>query len=324
MESSPERPAPGQTIIIERRERAGFFRRWILPILFVAFIFVMLSPLIGVQSGLPSRLSERYVAGDLTASKVAVVEVSGVIMGSEVDHVLKQVRQARDDDNVIAVVLRIDSPGGSVSGADQIWRELSLLGKPIVASMGDMATSGGYYVAAPADRILAEPTTMTGSIGVILELPQIGELLDKIGVNMTTITTGPWKDSGSLFKQKLTPEELVRWKDLIDQTFDRFMRIVAKGRKLPLATVKPLADGRLFTANEALKAKLIDGIGYQDDAIQAAWKLARVESSRVIRYARPVNFLDPLALTQATRTPLGLDAAAMIRAAVPRLMYLAR
>lgn len=330
MDTPPPIPPPtGQTIIIERRDRAGLFRRLLIPLLLLGFGFAALASLLSNSIGLAPRLTERYVAGDLTGPKVAIIEIDGTIMGAETEHILRQIRQARDDELVRALVLRIDSPGGSVSSADQIWRELSIVKKPIVASLGGMAASGGYYVAAPSRVIIAEPTTLTGSIGVILQLPQIGGLLEKVGVRMETVATGRWKDAGSLYHHELGPEERQHWRALIDDSFDRFVRIVATGRKLSLASVKDAADGRVMTADEAVRLKLVDRIGYLDDAIREAWSLARIESSRVIRYLRPISWPETL-LSMASPAPTqGIDLTRSaeslgVSLSAPQVLYLAR
>lgn len=325
-----ERPAPPgpQTIILERRSRLGWIGRivWfgLILILFATFF----GGVVGRDSGLPVRLSEHYVAGELSGAKVAVVEVSGLIMDDVVEHALRQLRQARDDSQVRAVVLRIDSPGGTVSGADQIWREVEVLkarNKPVIASMAGIAASGGYYIAAPADAILAEPTTMTGSIGVLLELPELSGLLKKLGVEFQTLTTGEWKDSGSLFRP-LTDRERDRWKSVIDDAYQRFVRVVAQGRKLPRADVLALADGKVYTADEAEALKLIDRVGYLDDAILEAQRLARIESSKVIRYARDFGLMEALlgASAAAPKSSLTIDPQAPLKLQTPRLLLLAR
>ncbi len=326
MSSLPTPPSPpsGQTIVIERRERGGILRRLLVPFLIVFLLLMLFGNLFGVQSGLPSRLSERYVAGDISAAKVAIIEVSGMLLGGSVEHILKQIRQARDDKTVMALVVRINTPGGGVSSADQIWRELSLVRKPIVASMGDMAASGGYYVATPADRILAEPTTLTGSIGVVLQLPQFGELMDKIGVKMETVATGPWKDASSPYHSKLTDVERKRWELMIQSAFDRFLKIVARDRKLTIEQARAAGDGRLMTAEEALSLGLVDQIGYLDDAIREAWNLSKLASSRVIRYVKPFDLGDGLFSLRSAPGSLTLDPGSLLRSETPRLMYLAQ
>lgn len=324
----PASPPPAQTIVIERRARGGLLRRVLTVLLLGFLVLAAISTLLVREAGLPTRLPERYVAGELTAAKVAIVEVEGLIYEGVVEHALRQLRQARDDDAVKAVVLRIDSPGGTVSGSDRIWREVEMLkhtGKPVIASLGGMAASGGYYVAAPADQVLAEPTTLTGSIGVITELPNVEGLLDKLGIDMQTIATGPWKDSGSLFRP-MTEDERSRWRVMLDASYQRFVRIVARGRRLELADVKSLADGRLYTADEALQLKLVDALGYLDDAVLAAQRQAKIESARVIRYSQPFSWTDaltPFGRAGGAQVP-ALNPESLLRLQVPRLLFLAR
>jgi protease-4 len=322
-----DRTAPGsapQTIVIERRERGGLVRRVFLPILFLFLLMYLFNGLLTREVGLPTRLTERYAAGDATGPTIAIVEVDGLIMDGEVEHALRQIRQARDDDRVKAVILRIDSPGGTVSGSDRIWREVGVLKgkKPIVASLGGMAASGGYYVASAADHVLAEPTTLTGSIGVILELPQLDGLMKKLGVEMETIATGDWKDTGSPFRP-MTEHERERWRELIDDAYQRFVRVVAQGRKLPLSEVTPRANGKVYTAQEALRYKLIDEIGYLDDAILEAQRRTRIEGARVIRYARQSTFESLLGVA-AHRPSVQIDAPSLLRLQTPQLLFLAR
>ncbi len=327
MESSPQQPAPPtQTIVIQQRERGGWVRRIVTTLFWVFVLLAFLSTYLTRDQGFPTRLSERYVAGEWSASKVAIIEVGSLIFDQEIEHLIKQVRQARYDDSVRAVVLRIDSPGGTVSGADQVWREVELLkkaGKPVVASLGGLAASGGYYVAVAADPIIAEPTTLTGSIGVISELPNIEGLMDKLGVKMETIATGPWKDTGSYFRP-LSPAERERWRQMIDSSYQRFVRIVAHGRNLPLETVKNLADGKIYTTDEALSNKLISEIGYLDDAILAAERQAKLNTARVIKYARPLSLADALLSMSASRTPWEISPNSLMKFQTPRVLYLAR
>jgi protease-4 len=327
MSSLPPPPPPAtQTIVIERRPKAGIVRRLLTVLAIGLVLFAVFSTLLVREAGLPTRLPERYVAGELTGAKIAIVEVEGLIYDREVEHALRQLRQARDDDTVKAVVLRIDSPGGTVSGSDRIWREVEMLkrsGKPVVASLGGMAASGGYYVAAPADQVIAEPTTLTGSIGVITELPNLEGLLDKLGIEMQTIATGKWKDSGSLFRP-MTDEERQRWKAMLDEAYGRFVRIVARGRRLGPSEVESLADGRLYTAEEALKLKLVDALGYLDDAILAAQRRAKLETARVVRYAQPFDWTEALRPFSRGGTGPALDPETLLRLQVPRILYLVR
>jgi protease IV len=322
-------PAPGQTIVIERRERKGCFGKALSVFLVLIVAAFLLFSFVSRDTGLlPSHLSEKYVAGEVATvtDKVAIVEVEGAIYDAVVEHALKQIRQARDDKHVKAVVLRVDSPGGTVSGSDRIWREVELLklkGKPVVASMGGMAASGGYYVAAGADTIFAEPTTLTGSIGVIAEFPHFDGLMKKVGVDLDTITTGEWKDAGSMFRP-MTAAERARWHGLIDQSYQRFVRVVAQGRKLPLQQALASADGSVFTAEEALTRKLINGIGYLDDAIEDAKKRANLTSVRVIRYTKPISLSDLMLGMSAPKPGFQIDPATLLKIQTPQVLLMTR
>ncbi len=334
MEQIPNRDIPGAsppappppTIIVDRRDRGGWVGRMFGPLVVLLLLVLIFKGSLGTEGSIPERLDEKYVAGDTTGAKIAIVEVSGLILDGEVDYAIRQVRQARDDTSVRAIVLRIDSPGGTVSGSDRIWREVQLLkerGKPVVVSMGGLAASGGYYVAAAADYILAEPTTMTGSIGVILEVPMFRDLLDKVGVDFQTIKTGKWKDSPSLF-HPMSDEERERWNHVIDVAYQRFVRVVAQGRSLPLDHVLPVADGRVFTASEALDAKLVNEIGYQDDAILHAQRLAGIASVHVVRYAKPKSLAETLLGIHSPEPGLTLDPDLFLKLQAPKMLYLAR
>lgn len=276
---------------------------------------------------LPESLDERYVAGSLTApDKIAVVEIDGGIDDFSVPHMLKQLRQARVDKHVKAVVLRVESPGGTVTGSDQIWREVVLLkqsGKPLVVSMGGVAASGGYYVSAPADRIYAEPTTMTGSVGVIMELPNVSELMKKVGVDMISITAGEWKGMGSPF-QPLTERDRDRFQSMINETYSRFLRVVAQGRKLTEEKTRSVAEGQVFTAAEALRNGLIDELGYMEDAIAEAKRRAGLVNVRVVRYNRPLGILDALIGVSAGGGSPILDEKTIMKLRTPRLMMILR
>jgi protease-4 len=326
---TPPAPTPPPTIVIQQpRDRGGWLRRLVVLGFWLLIGATILGSFLGRDQGLPTRLPERYVAGEITGAKVAIVDLGGAIFDDQVDFVRKQLRQARSDVQVQAVVIRIDSPGGTVSGSDELWREVEMLrasGKPVVASLGGIAASGGYYVAAACDHIIAEPTTLTGSIGVISELPNVAGLMDKLGVEVETVATGPWKDTGSYFRP-LTDPERDRWRQLIGASYDRFVRIVARGRGLSIDQVRALADGKIYTTDEAIELKLVNESGYLDDAILAAQRRAKLEGARVVRYSRPFSLVDSLT---SLRSPapglLSLDPEGLLRSlATPRLLYLAR
>ncbi len=312
-----------------RRPRTGCLPR-LLSLIFVASILLNGWYFINQSSQRgPVGLTEEYVAGSWNpgADKIAVVRVTGLIALDTVNYAVRQIRAARDDQRVKAVVLRVDSPGGTVTGSDQIWRELILLknaGKPIVVSMGGFAASGGYYVAAPADRIFAEPTTTTGSIGVILELPNASGLLDKVGVDFEAITAGEWKNMGSPF-EPFEPRELERFQEMVDQSYERFLEVVASGRGISMSEVGRVAEGQVFTSAEALERNLIDELGYLEDAILQAKSLSGAEGPhKVIRYVKPFSFSSALFNISTQATKPSIDPNALMELRTPRMMMILR
>jgi protease IV len=205
----------------------------------------------------------------------------------------EELKKASDDAKVRALVVRINSPGGTVTASDIIFRELETFkrtrGIPIVASMMDVAASGGYYVALAADTIVAHPTTVTGSIGVIMLSVNAEGLMQKIGVATSAIKSGERKDMGSPFRQ-LTPEERAIFQSVIDDLHRQFVAKLVERRKIPTATAATLADGRIYTAEQALAHRLIDRIGYIPDALEVARHAAGLETARVVVYKRPREY----------------------------------
>jgi protease-4 len=263
---------------------------------------------IHIPLGAPKgELEEQVVEeaeGFWTKNRILILPIDGVIMEKEsnsilfpsentVSEVRERLKKAKEDSRVKAVILRIDSPGGTVTGSDTIHNEIRKFkeetGKKVIAWFGSTAASGGYYVSAGADKIVAHPTTVTGSIGVILQLATIEKLLEKIGVTPVTIKSGERKDAGSPFRPIL-PEEKEYLQNIINHLHERFVQTVAQGRKMPLDEVRKLADGRIFTAEEALQAKLVDSIGYLDDAVALAKKESGVSDAIVVMYERPYGY----------------------------------
>lgn len=223
-----------------------------------------------------------------------MIPVTGVIRTSmndrafgppDAEDLAEQLHKVSDDPDIKAIVLRINSPGGSVGSVQEIYSELLRCrknGKKIVASMGDVAASGGYYLAAAADHIVAEPGTITGSIGVIFEFPTLEGLMQKIGVKLEVIKSGQHKDIGSPARA-LTPEERQLLQAGIDDAYQQFLDAVVQGRKSTADKIRPLADGRIFTGRQALAAGLIDSLGGRQEAIATAARLAGLpENPRVI------------------------------------------
>lgn len=191
--------------------------------------------------------------------------------------VLKDLRKALTNDKVKAILLRINSPGGTVSTSQELHEAVLALkksGKPVVVSMGDLAASGGYYVACAADRVVANPGTLTGSIGVIMSLMNFKGLADKFGVMSVVIKSGEFKDIASPYRL-MTPAEHEILQDLIMDSYDQFTTAVSEGRKIPIETVKRIADGRIYSGRQALKLGLVDELGSYTDALTSLQKICR-------------------------------------------------
>jgi protease IV len=242
-----------------------------------------------------------------------------------VEDALRQIRAARQNDEIAAILLEIDSPGGEVTAADEIHRELTLFkasreDRKITVLVHDMAASGGYYIALPADRILAQPTALIGSIGVILQTLNIQGLSEKLGITDTTIKSGKNKDMLNPFRP-VDPEQVGLLQASVDAMHDRFLGLVAQGRSLDKAQLKDLADGRLFTADEALAHRLIDGIGYWDEAMAETAALLGVDEILVVAYQAEKTFFDRLF---GARAPLPGLHSLLSAGSTPRRLYLWR
>lgn len=205
--------------------------------------------------------------------KLALVRIEGPIMDSR--DLVEEIREHTKDNSIKAIVLRIDSPGGAVAPSQEIYAEVKKAAakKKVVVSMGSIAASGGYYIAAPATRIFANPGTLTGSIGVIMEIPNVEELMKKIGVKSEVVKSGKNKDIGSAFRP-MQPEGRQILQDVLDNVHAQFIRAVAEGRKLKTEDVRSLADGRIFSGEQAHALGLVDELGTLDDATRAAAKMA--------------------------------------------------
>lgn len=211
----------------------------------------------------------------LSGGKVAIVNIKGVIIDSS--STIDEIKQYRKNPAIKAIILRIDSPGGAVVPSQEIYEEIKRTTKvkPVVVSMGSVAASGGYYISCPASKIIANPGTITGSIGVLMELPNIKGLLDKLGIKSEIVKSGKYKDITSPFKplQKDEREVLQR---LIDDVHEQFMNAVSEGRKIPIENVRKIADGRVFTGIKAKELGLVDEIGDLDHAIKVAAQLGKI------------------------------------------------
>jgi len=236
--------------------------------LFLGGISLLVSSLIS-QSSRTDIFSRREGVG--------IIELKGLIVSSE--QILKHLTEFRNNADIKSIVLRIESPGGAVGAAQEIYQEIKRTGevKPIVASMGSMGASGGYYAALGADVILANPGTMTGSIGVIVKFPNLEGLFEKIGYKSEVIKSGPLKDIGAS-DRPLSEEERTVMQDLIDNVYNQFVRDVAAARSMPEETISELADGRVYTGEQALELGLIDKLGNFTDAITIAADLGGLDT----------------------------------------------
>ena len=224
--------------------------------------------------------------------KVAVIDITGVI--SRTQTTIGQIHQYRDDQTIKAIVLRINSPGGSVAPVQEIYSELKKLEKPIVASMGSTAASGGYYIAAIADEILANPGTLTGSIGVIMQFTKLKGLYEKVGLEQQVVKSGKFKDTGSPVRD-LTDEERELLQATLDDVHNQFIDAVFEGRQehLTRGEIVALADGRIFSGQQALEHKLVDQLGNLPDAIDRAGELGGIEGKpKVVRTKRKSSMLE--------------------------------
>lgn len=242
-----------------------------------------------------------YLSGPSTGDTIAMIDVNGPIVSSgtggigeggiaNAKTIVRQIKAAKEDTTIKAIILRVNSPGGSVVASDEIYHALKNCGKPVVALMGETAASGGVYVSMGAKYIVAHPNTFTGSVGVIFSLTNYEELYKKIGLRDEVIKSGKLKDIGSGSRQ-LTDEERQLLQGIIDSTYEDFVKIVADARKLKVEEVKKFADGRILTGKQALEIKLVDKLGYESDAVKMAAELAGIKGNpRIVGYRASTPF----------------------------------
>jgi protease-4 len=254
-------------------------------------------------------------------SRVAIVEIDGIIgvgrdSGADADTVVRTLAEYRDNSSVAAIVLRIDSPGGVVGPTQEIFSAVERVraaGKPVVASLGAVAASGGYYIAVAANRILANPGTLTGSIGVIIQLANVEGLLKKVGVDYVVIKSGTYKDIGSIARP-MKPEERQVLQSLLDDVYGQFVAAVVDRRGLDRKSVLAFADGRIYSGQQARALKMVDDFGGLEEAIEVAGKLAGIPGKPRVIYPRRRFSLRELISGQ-----LGLGAASSMLPALPSL-----
>lgn len=250
------------------------------------FVVVLVSGLSEDSSDLDFTLG---AGGD----RVALVQITGQIESSE--SIVRQIRHWSSQGNVAAIVVRLDSPGGGVAASQEIFEEIGKArekGKKVVASMGSVAASGAYYIACAVDTVVANPGTLTGSIGVILQFPVFEGLMDKVGVRLETIRSGEFKDVGNPGRS-ITPREEEMLQSVIDNTFDQFVDVVAEGRRMSRDSVLTFATGAIFTGEQALDLGMVDVLGNYQDAIDLAATMCGLDP-------------DPRTVRTTTRKRVGL------------------
>jgi len=214
-------------------------------------------------------------------NRLALIRIEGPIMDSK--DAIDEIKEYTKDNSIKAIVLRIDSPGGAVAPSQEIYEEVkkAVAKKKVIESMGSVAASGGYYIAAPATKIIANPGTLTGSIGVIMEIPNIEGLMNKIGIKTEVIKSGRHKDIASAFRT-MGKEEREILQGVMDNVHEQFMKAVAEGRKIKMEEVRKIADGRIFTGEQAKTHGLVDDLGTLEDAIKTAATLAGIKEEPVV------------------------------------------
>lgn len=307
--------------------------KFVLPTIFImllAFTFTGCSPHIHLDFMGKDQIQEVVLieSKSKTKEKILLIDLNGPIgirqspgildrEGDIVSHIYYRLKKASQDPSVRGIILRLDTPGGEGTASDIIYNEILRFkqetGIPVVALMMGVAASGGYYVACGCDFIMAHPTTVTGSIGVIAILPSFAGVLDKVGIKANVIKSGKMKDAGSPLKE-LTQDEREYFQDMLDTFYKHFLQVVYKNRNrngktiLSMEKIEAIADGRVYLAQKALKLKLIDGIGYFDDALKKTLSLARVRDASVIAYTyHPLRKTNIYANTAAQGNPFTVE-----------------
>lgn len=250
------------------KKRAMFIGIILIGALVSGFFFIslFLASILGLDGGV------------VQSNKIAIINIESIITQSK--NTIRQIKKYAEDKSIRAIVLRIDSPGGGVAPSQEIYSEILKIrknsNKKVVTSMGNLAASGGYYIACASDKIVANPGTITGSIGVIMAFSNIEELMKKIGLKTEVIKSGKYKDIGSPMR-KFTDEDKKLLQGVIDDVYDQFINVVAKGRNIDIQKVKEFSDGRIFTGRQALEIGLVDKLGSLEDAIDLAAQMAGIE-----------------------------------------------
>ncbi len=292
----------------------------------IALFFLLIGAVTIFTTGQRDTLTEELIQKGPRGNKIAIIKVEGIIDGLQAKSMHEQLKRASQDKRVKGLIINVNSPGGTLSGSDQIYNEIrryrNEAGKPVVAFMQGVAASGGYYTSVACDKIVAEQTTITGSIGVIFGHFVLQQLLeDKLGIQPVIITSGPKKGWLSMFKPFEEEQQQYVQDRLINPAYERFVEVVDEGRpSLTLSDVKELADGGIYSAKEALKQKLIDDVGYLDKAIEVVKSLAGIDEAQVVEYRKPFSLTS--LLTVRSNNILKFDRNMLYELSTPQLLYL--
>ena len=294
--------------------------------------------LVAGRPSVPAVYEEEWVAGDGPAV-IAVVPVEGTIAPADntlggtqptttPEGLTDALRQAGQDTNVVAVVLEINSPGGGVTASDEMHQSIldfeENTGKPVVVSMGDTAASGGYYISTAADRIFAHETTLTGSLGVIILLPNFAEAAEKYGIKQVAIKSGKYKDMGSAFRE-MTPDEREIFQSIVDDLYSEFVEVISEGRGIPEDRVREIADGRIYSGVQAKKLGLVDSLGDLDEASATVGRLAGAKDTTLVRYVQAPTLFETVLARVAPQEPQAeqiMEAAGLDLEPKPYYLYL--
>jgi protease IV len=285
----------------------------------------------------PAVYDEEYVSGD-GSDKIAVVPVEGEITSADdtlggtqptatPEGLADALRQAGEDTSVAAVVLEVNSPGGGVTASDEMHQSIldfkENTGKPVVVSMGDTAASGGYYISTAANRIVANETTLTGSLGVIFQINNFAEAADKYGIKQVVIKSGKYKDIGNAFRE-MKPGEREIFQSIVDDSYSEFVDVISEGRDIPKDRVREIADGRVYSGSQAKELGLVDSFGGLDEASALAGKLAGTSDTTVVRYVQEPTLIETLMARLAPQEPQAeqiMDAAGLNLEPRPYYLY---
>ena len=292
----------------------------------VALFLMLIGVVVLLSGGKEKKFTEEVIEEGPRTARIAIVSLEGIIDEEQARNMYWQLKMARADKSVKGLIIRVNSPGGTLSGSDQIYNEIlnyrSRENKPVVAFMQGVAASGGYYSSVACDEIVAEPTAITGSIGVIMGYLVLQQLLEeKLGIQPVIVKAGAKKDWPSSFKPP-TDEQLQYLQErIIDPAYKRFVKVVVDGRKeLTEEDVNRLADGSIYWAKQALDEKLIDDIGYLKDAIEKVKSRANIEKAQVIEYRKPLSLAD--ILTAKNKAAVRIDQRTLYELAAPQVLYL--